>query len=68
MTALIIVMPIIRIERYTVDALEQRDRQYAAQIHAQETPPPRTRPLLVVDNVKPKLTRRPRGKRKSNGR
>lgn len=60
MSADVIIMPVIRIERYTIDALNQRDLQYAAQIANQDGPPLRTRPLLIINNAKPKLTRRPR--------
>jgi len=50
MSAEPIILPVIRRERYTLDALEQHARELAHLMFTRLTVPPRTRPLLVVDN------------------
>jgi len=50
MSAEVIYLPVIRIERFTLDAAEQADREISGFHHARFCQPPRTKPLLVVDN------------------
>lgn len=49
--ATIIILPLVRGFWQTLDAVEQRDREIGAQLEAQRTAPPRTRPLLVVSRA-----------------
>lgn len=51
MSAELIILPVIRVERSNLDACEQRDREIGGYLNARiGIVPPRTRPLLVVDN------------------
>lgn len=50
MSAIIIMLPVIRSCFASLSALEQRDREYAASLEMKSAAPPRTRPLLVVTN------------------
>lgn len=49
---MIVTFPIIPLMRHTLDAREQRDREYMEQYAVMDRGyvPPRTRPLLVIDN------------------
>lgn len=51
MSAQIYILPIIRIEHHTLDALEQRDREFIGHLDARTARPARTRPLLAVNNI-----------------
>jgi hypothetical protein len=48
--AVIVVLPVIPIVRFDPDGREQRDRERAQAYANRLMPPPRTMPLLVIDN------------------
>lgn len=53
MTADLIILPVVRSFKHSLDALEQRDREVSGFVANQRKAPPRTRPLLVVANDHP---------------
>lgn len=55
MSAVVIILPIVRIERYTADGdlvVENADSRLARceQVRLPRSPPPRSRPVLKIDN------------------
>jgi len=57
----VIRLPLIRFTgfryRHDLDFLEQRDREWSGLYRARLAPPPRTRPLLVIDNDRGRVER-----------